>query len=555
MKQPIILGINRTQDASITLFEGKKHCFSIQKERLTRQRHHWGKLGDIPLYLSHFESLRQPIDCIVEGYSCDKEIANISQYHQELRENLILHEHTKIIQISHHLSHAYSAYYPSGYEQAAVMILDSVGSQAKNFTEEFNHGIGNNNAFFEVASFYHMEGDTVHCLHKQLWDGNKKEPRGLGQFYFLLTQCIFPGEGKEGKVMGLSQWGDANALKLPPLEVYQGDVYIPPEWQTIFNNSEKYCFYRDGVGYFHDCANLAAAGQKAFEDALLELTRWLASQANTTNLCYAGGTALNCSANGKLLKYAPFKNIFIPPAPHDGGTSLGCALYGLMNHYAKPSFDWKSDYLGPNKPIIFPKMLSPDRDVILEKPDDIYETVTNGLLEGEIMALFLENSEFGPRALGHRSIIADPRFRVTTDWINQHIKKREWFRPIAPFVLEEDLETVFDVNRLLPHMLYAVPMKSQFKQKLSAGVHIDGTARVQSVSADINPFLTKLLKCYKEKIGVGVLLNTSFNRQGEPIIETFEEALDCFLNTPLHALLVPPYIIRKKNLPPNPLRT
>lgn len=554
MQKPIILGINRTQDASITLFEGKQHVFSIQKERLTRKRHHWGKKGDIALYLSHLDALKQPIDLIVEGYSCDKEIINMKAYHQELVNDLILHKNSKIIQLSHHLSHAYSAYYPSSYKNAAVMIIDSVGSHTKNFTEKFSvHK--NDEESFEVASFYYFDGNSVQCLHKQLWDGNKKSPRGLGQFYFLLTQCIFPGEGREGKVMGLSKWGNPNTLKLPPLEVVNGDVFIPAEWQAIFHDPEPYQFYINGTGYFHDCANLAAAGQKAFEEALLALTQWLAKKTQTTNLCYAGGTALNCSANGMLLKKSPFKNIFIPPAPHDGGTSIGCAIYGLVNHYnLTPAFNWKSDYLGPKKQIILPPLLNAKEEITFEQPDNLFEEVIQRLLQGDIMALFQGNSEFGPRALGHRSIIADPRYRVITDWINQHIKWREWFRPIAPFILDEDLETVFDIDRQLPHMLYAIPVRSQYKEMLSAAMHIDGTARVQSVSEDINPFLYKLLQHYKEKIGVGVLLNTSFNRQGEPIIETFEEAMDCFLKTPLHALLIPPYIIRKKNAPENPLR-
>lgn len=559
MKQPVILGINRTQDASITLFEGGHHSFSIQKERLTRQRHHWGKLGDSELYRSRLVSLKQPINLIVEGYSCDKELKNIELYHKELRENFSLTNDAKIIQISHHLSHAYSAFYPSGYSKSVVMVLDSVGSHSSNFTEKYNLSEKDKDKY-EVASFYYMDKKEVICFHKQLWNGNKKTPVGLGQFYFLLTQCIFPGEGKEGKVMGLSKWGNEQHLKLPPLEVNEGNVFIPPEWLALFNNPERFSFYKNHQGYFHDCADLAAAGQQAFEEALLKLTKWLATQTDIDeidNLCYAGGTALNCSANGVLLKQSPFKRIFIPPAPHDGGTSLGCALYGLVNYYGlKPHFNWESDYLGPNIPVSYSDLMPTDKsEVIIQKPDNIYEEVSNSLLKGEIMALFLENSEFGPRALGHRSIIADPRYRITTDWINQYIKHREWFRPIAPFVLEEDLEEIFDVDRKLPYMLYAVSVKACYKQKLSAAVHIDGTARVQSVSQHTNPFLHKLLSLYKNKIGIGVLLNTSFNRQGEPIIETIDEAIDCFLSTPLHALLIPPYVIRKRNPPAIPLLT
>ena len=223
-----------------------------------------------------------------------------------------------------------------------------------------------------------------------------------------------------------------------------------------------------------------------------------------------------------------------------------------------PHFYWKTDYLGPKNTYNILDFLKfrekHEKEIVFNEPINPCKEIVNALLKGEVVALFMDNSEFGPRALGHRSLIADPRFRVTTDWINQNIKSREWFRPIAPFVLDEDLEEVFDTDRQLPHMLYAVPVREKYRQLLSASTHIDGTARVQSVSQESHPFLYELLRLYKEKIGVGVLLNTSFNRKGEPIIETLDEAMNCFLSTPIHLLAIPPYIIRKKENPPNPLR-
>ena len=167
--------------------------------------------------------------------------------------------------------------------------------------------------------------------------------------------------------------------------------------------------------------------------------------------------------------------------------------------------------------------------------------------------MFQERSEFGPRALGNRSIIADPRYSVMTTWINQSIKGREWYRPVAPLVLEEDLSTVFEAEHLSPFMQFAFPVKKEYQAIIPAGNHVNNTARLQTVSEKGNPFLYSLLQAFKRETGIGVLLNTSFNGRGKTIVETLEDALSCFQNTSIHTLVAPPFIIRKKNPPSNPL--
>lgn len=433
------------------------------------------------------------------------------------------------------------------------MVIDSVGSPARDFTENW-HGSKTDN-LFEVASYYIAKDKKLECISKQLWNGDKKKPVGLGQFYHLLTQCLFPGEGHEGKVMGLAPFGNPDTVRLPPLIVKEGEVYHPEEWINIFNNSTQYRFFIDGSGYFQNCADLAAIGQKVFEDALLQVATWLQKKTGMKALCYAGGCALNCVANGFLLQKSSFDDVFVPAAPHDGGTSLGCAIYGLIDHLNYPcEFKWETDYLGPTRhtdPVS--KLISKYDDLILERPSNLTQQVITLIEQGNILALFQGGSEFGPRALGNRSILADPRYSVMSTWVNQSIKGREWFRPVAPLVIEEDVSVIFETDRPSPFMQFAVPVRKEYHRLIPAGTHFDGTARLQTVSKKDNPFLYSLLNEFKVRTGIGVLLNTSFNGRGETIVETIEEAIECFRKTTLHSLIMPPYIIGKREAPKSPL--
>ncbi len=553
--RPVVLGINRTQDGSMALLQGENALCCVQKERITHKKHHWGKLGDIPLYKNYSPSLNMPIDLVVEGYSSDKEIANLNEYHAEIKEHLNFTNSPNIIRISHHLSHAYSAFYPSPFKAAAVMVIDSVGSPVHDFTEEGYSSNVKTEGLFEVASFYRAENNKIKCIGKQLWDGNKSKPVGLGQFYHLLTQCLCPGEGNEGKVMGLAPYGNPETLKLPSLIVENFSVFIPKEWVDIFHHPEQFSFFINGSGTFQNAANLAAIGQAKFEEALLKISNFLHTQTNMNFLCYAGGCALNCMANGMLLKKSNFINMFVPPAPNDAGTALGCAIYGLVDILEyKPEFKWESDYLGEQSDISQSiKQIDLGDQLILEQPENLQETVANLLTQGNILALFQGRSEFGPRALGNRSIIADARYSVMTTWLNQSIKGREWYRPVAPLVLEEDLSIIFETEFPSPFMQFALPVKKEYQAIIPAGNHVNNTARLQTVSEKDNPFLYSLLHAFKCKTGVGALLNTSFNGRGETIVETLEEAISCFQNTSIHTLIAPPYIIRKNNPPPSPL--
>nr|WP_315393654.1 carbamoyltransferase C-terminal domain-containing protein [uncultured Duganella sp.] len=557
---PAVLGINRTQDASACLLSGSTLRWAVQKERLSRVKHHWGRPGDVgDHYAARLPGLDAPIDVLVECYSSDAEIDKLPDYERELAECLTLAPHARRARISHHVAHLYSAFHPSPFNRAAVMVIDGQGSAVADFTEDWGGAAAVPGHWREVASFYLADRERVACLDKQLWERDERHPFGLGMFYFLLTQAMFPGEGNEGKVMGLAPFGDPGALGMPPLEVDGCRVFIPERWRALLSAPGRLRFHhaRAGGGDFRDIANLAAAGQHAFEEALLRLARWLHARTGAGHLCFAGGTALNCSVNQRLLRETPFRALFVPPTPGDGGTALGCAVYGLTELAGRPcAWRWHDDYLGPpQEPAAAEAALRGADDLLVERLDDLpalCARMTALLADNKAVALFQGRSEFGPRALGHRSILADPRSVRMRDWINAGVKQREWFRPLAPAVLLERAERYFELTHPAPFMQLAVPVTPHGAERLGATTHVDRSARLQTVGPDGDPLLRALLLAFEARTGVPVLLNTSFNRKDEPIVETPAEALAAFRATPLHALAMPPFLVRKRVEPAAP---
>jgi carbamoyltransferase len=224
--------------------------------------------------------------------------------------------------------------------------------------------------------------------------------------------------------MGMAPYGNPLALGLPPLAVDRGMVFLPARWTALLADQSRFRFAANGTRNFQDIADLAAAGQRAFEDALLEVARWLHHETGAENLCFAGGIALNCSANDRLLRESRFRRLFIPPAPSDAGTALGCTLYGLLECLGQPSaYRWEHDFLGPGPdPADVEAAVCGAEDLIVERPENLWEGVVGLLVQNKVVGLYQGRSEFGPRALGHRSILADPRHPGMHDWINARVR-------------------------------------------------------------------------------------------------------------------------------------
>jgi carbamoyltransferase len=554
---PVVLGVNRTQDASICLMHGSQLVWAIQKERLTRQKHHWGKTGDFrDFYAPRLPGLERPVDVLVECFSSDTEASQLPAYDAELADTLRFAPGCRRLRISHHMAHVCSVFPPSPFQEAAVMVVDGQGSPVSELTEHWSGAGEVPGHWREVSSFYRADRARIECIGKQVWDRDDAQPVGLGMFYFLLTQALFPGEGNEGKVMGLAPHGDPQALGLPPLAVAGAQVAIPAAWRALLGERGRFRYGAPGIG-FTDCANLAAAGQRAFEDALLRVANWLHAQTGFDNLCFAGGTALNCSANERLLRETPFKRVFIPPAPGDAGTALGCALYGLGTLAGQRcDWRWNHDYLGPEPALSdIEAALFDAPDLVVERlpgRDALCARLLDLLCANKVIGLYQGRSEFGPRALGHRSIIGNPRHRYVRDWINARVKQREWFRPLAPMVLQERADEFFDVPVASPFMQFAAPVRPAAASLLPAITHVDGSARLQTVGPHDDPLLRTLLAGFAARTGLPVLLNTSFNGQDEPIVESPAEALATFRRMPLHALAMPPFLVKKRVEPELP---
>jgi len=287
------------------------------------------------------------------------------------------------------------------------------------------------------------------------------------------------------------------------------------------------------------------------ERALLERARRLHEATGAKNLCIAGGVGLNCVANGRIVREGPFENVWIQPAAGDDGIAIGCAYYGHLALRQQPrSYVMRHAYLGrrygrEDEQRAFASW--PTRVVTRrERVTDIAAATAAQLAEGKIVGWFQGGSEFGPRALGNRSILADPRNPAMKDLLNARVKHRQSFRPFAPAVLAERSHEIFEDGVDSPFMLLSMNVRPEWQERVPAIVHVDGSARVQTVHRESNPAFHALLEAFAERTGVPVLLNTSFNVRGEPIVETPTDAMKCFLSTEIDVLVIHDLLIEKR---------
>jgi len=298
-------------------------------------------------------------------------------------------------------------------------------------------------------------------------------------------------------------------------------------------------------------ADIAASIQKITEEVMLKMANYVYSQTGMKNLCMAGGVALNCVANGRLLRESPFENIYIQPAAGDAGGAVGVAFYiynTVLKHprrYVMQNAYLGTEYTAEEIRQVLEQFSAPYTE--LER-EELVQRVAHHLAEGKIIGWFQGRMEFGPRALGARSILADPRRAEMKDVINAKVKHREAFRPFAPTVLEEKVSEYFKFNGKSPFMLLVAETKDGFK-RIPAVTHVDGTARLQTISREDNPLYYDLISAFERLTGVPVLLNTSFNVRGEPIVCSPEDAYRCFMRTGLDYLAIGPFLLEKTNQP------
>lgn len=456
----------------------------------------------------------------------------------------------KIRQVEHHRAHLASAFFASPYPEAALLSIDGSGDFTTTMT-----GVGRGNQI-EVL-------DSVDF------------PHSVGIFYTAFTQYLgFPHYGDEYKVMGLAPYGEPKyvdkirqVVQLTPDGLFRlnlgyfratqsgvisyGDDHIPvvaPLFSEQLVALLGPARQRDEpLSQYHK--DLAASVQRFTEELIFHLLTELHKRTGLDRVCIAGGVAQNSVANGKITRNTPFKEVYIPSAGHDAGISMGAGLYvynQLLGQPRQPAI-W-SAYTGSQYSDDEIAAYLHERNIAFERYDTdeaLYEVVADCLANAGVVGWFSGRAEFGPRALGARSILADPRRLDAKDLLNAKIKRRESFRPFAPSILKEYVDEYFEVNDVVPFMEKVFPIRPEKQPLIPAVTHVDGTGRLQSVDAAISPRYHGLIDRFRQKTGVPILLNTSFN-ENEPIVNSPEHALDCYLRTKMDMLVLGNCVVRER---------
>ena len=431
----------------------------------------------------------------------------------------------------HHLTHAASACYSSPFSESACAVIDSFGE---------NGSMG----------FNHFKNQQLTCLYESKGTGS------LGFYYMKVTElCGFDWlKGEEWKVMGLAPYGKLNQELYELLKTtisVQGFV-CQHRSKSLFSNIaglEK--FKRHDQVPIEMAADLAFTGQYFFAELMTRLLQHLQQVTGVQNLVLGGGCALNSAYNGQIKYRTDFEQVFIPSAPADDGTALGAAWLALRHDHPTLSISTKNKVLSPYLGSIISddaikRLIQYNRALDIQYlPGSICDTTAELLAKGQLIGWIQGRAEYGPRALGNRSILADPRQAATKDNINQKIKFRESFRPFAPSILHEHADDYFDNYHESPYMDKTLSIRDSKQEQIAAVCHIDGTGRLQTVKKEWNPRFYQLINSFYQQTQTPILLNTSFNVMGKPLVHSLEDALSVFLTTGLDALVVNDYLICK----------
>jgi carbamoyltransferase len=444
---------------------------------------------------------------------------------------------------AHHEAHAWSAFYPSGFDQALVMSVDGAGGDGTGGTACMTIGRATRQPF---------RIDKLAVVPAAL---------SLGNYYTFFMSILGYRRFDEYKVMGLAPYGDParyRALFARCYELRDAGQYTLESFEQIammmVQDGLVIAARRKGEPFTQAHKDYAAALQAWLETMVLHVVTHHREATGLRQLCLAGGVAHNCTLNGRLLASGLFDQIFVQPACHDAGIAYGAAIAAVMQGgRARPADPVSHLSYGPGLPEAdeVERLLGAWSEVVtVERRADIERETARLLAEDHVVGWVQGRAEFGPRALGNRSILADPRPAANKARINAMVKKREGYRPFAPSVLAHRLHDVFDVPSgvaELKHMLYTVGVKPAHRAALGAITHVDGTARVQAVAYDDNPRYWTLLSEFEAITGTPLVLNTSFNNHVEPIVTSIEEAVACFLTTEITVLVVGDFVVRKRH--------
>jgi carbamoyltransferase len=545
-----VLGINASHNGAVCLLRGDRIVAAVQEERLTRIKRQ-RICGATPAFaitycLTHAGIDAADLDMIVISVQGRSQSAE-----NDLSRNWMLRPGqtgVRVERISHHLAHAISAFALSGFADSAVLVVDEIGSPWEDLPPNERAVVARlTEDGYEAASLYHASGTEVAPLEKHLvaagdWltRGDLVMPRfgSLGGMYSAVSKQIFGHVMEAGKVMGLSPYGTAAFAPDNFFDIAEdGFVYL----ETI---PKAFQFNERWPQHVEQYQDLARSTQEALEYGILHLARRLRQLSSSPRLCYAGGVALNVIANERLFSDSGFEDIFIIPPAEDSGVAIGAAFWGLWQLTGTNSHvQLASDALGkPYGTEDVEAAVKSVGSIRLVRESDYIAAAVDLICDGRIIGWFSGRSELGPRALGQRSIICDPRRPEMSAELNGRIKRRESFRPFAPAILQEAVPDWFETNGAQiksPFMLRVRHFKDRQRERVPAVVHVDGSGRLQTLTREANGHFYQLVEAFNRRTGVPILLNTSFNGPGEPIVETPADALRCMLANGLDACVFP----------------
>lgn len=516
-------------DACAALLKDGEFIAAIEEERICRVKHtRRPPIGSLAFCLEQAGITGQDVDLFAVGIGEDPSVrAMVREALSFLVGGEVPNE--KLVFVDHHVAHAASAYAMSGFDESLVVTIDGMGDNLAGI-------IGVN------------RGGKLERLR------DISIPNSLGHLYLRVIDHLGYRLFDEYKVMGLAPYGDPARFRPLLQELYtlqdEGRYTLSLERSSILQRSGPR--RQRGEEFTQVHMDLAASLQEALETIVFHVLRHFQQKTGQRNLCLAGGVAHNCSMNGKLATSGLFERVFVQPAAHDAGTALGAALHAyLQANPGQKTRKLEHVYWGRSIPCadeVEQELKRWSKQVRIRRSDDVCQDAAKLLAKGSVIGWVQGRSEFGPRALGNRSILADPRPSENKDIINAMVKKREGYRPFAPSVLAERARDFFELpptESEFPYMTFVVGVKESERAKLGAITHVDGTARIQTVSRDTNERYWKLIHAFGQETGVPMLLNTSFNNNWEPIVDTVRDAVVCFLTTKLHYLVVGDFIVEK----------
>lgn len=555
-----VLGTGLSHNGSAVLLKDGKVCVGIEKERITRKKHDGGNDNDAIRYCLEAEGINLA-DVAVVVQCANFEIPAKDFYRGE---RIFKDQPTTLISISHHLAHAYSAVGTSPFNECVVMVIDGCGSPLDQFIELqpnqtsiiADDVIKMSAMQCEKDSFYHFKNGILQHVWKDFstmatQDGLLSLPtteHSIGGFYAAVSQYVFGDMNDVGKLMGLAPFGKDGVHTTEAFYFENDRLFVHEGWKSNFKNPSKgYNYFK---AHFQEYADVAKWAQVQIEQAVIRTFSQRLKQFPSQFICYSGGVALNAVANSKLVARFPNHHFHFEPAAGDNGLALGCAYYGWLEYLQKEKVphDGSTCFGREYTPHEIDDAIAKFPSLLCRKTNSeatLIEECAEHLAEGKTLAWFQSGSEFGPRALGRRSILAHPGIDGLKEHINRNIKFREDFRPFAPSIPKEEVSKYFENGLESPYMILVDRTKKEHLHHLKNVTHADGSARTQTVNSSWNSRYAKLLTAFGEKGGIPILLNTSLNRKGTPMVETPFDALQLFEETALDILVIDHYIITK----------